>query len=976
MESNGNLRFKLLAIGVIAVGALIIPFGCDPINPKTKKPVKQYPSFFKEPGKALKMRLHDVPGLTRGLDLQGGDHIVISMDPAPAVVAEATNAITLVKPEVIALVPGANLFNDSANPRAFVIDNIPADKKDAVKTLLETKLPNFAVESTATGFKDVMTDIRYAAVREEAVERSRGVIELRINSEGVAEPVVQRQGEDRIVVEVAGNENSAKLKKMITESGRLEWHLAQSDKTWSSREAAMNDDQFKGILPPGTALYSSMINDEFPSETWMLLEANAPFTGSDLRSANPTADETNRPAVGFTFNVEAGSRFHEFTEKNIKKKLVIVLNEHIVTAPVIQSAISATGIIHGSFSDEQVEAIVGLLNGGSMPATPHLEAITTVGPSLGAKAVRDGIASSLLGLLLVAVFMAGYYRLAGLNAITALLLNLLITLAAMTLMHAVLTVPGIAGMILTIGMAVDANVLVFERIREELRGGKTVLAAIDAGFSKAWSAIFDSNLSTLLAAFVLLLLGQGPVKGFAVTLTIGLLVSVFTAVGVSKVIFQWLYAREGADHDHISIGKVDAFSNFHFNLMKYKLHWLMLSLALLAVGIFAIGVKPLGSKIPLGLDLSGGTEIEVKFRAPVNAVDVENQLKPAINGEYHVSTYGAAADNTLLIKASLTAELAHPEAPTTPLGTKEDKGEQLTAGVVKSLPGAAAPPAGKLDLNAASLEQLRMKFKDYLAAGVVKGDATQTADQAAESFATAFKAARDRIGLIPEGDSLPGLTGTAADAAGYMIKNNYASAFVVRRHEGVGAAVGNDLRTTAMWAVILSTLAHLIYLWIRFELRFSVGAIVAMIHDVLITLGIFCLAGPKMGIEMSLPVLAAFLTLTGYSINDTIVVFDRIRETLKKRAGVGGDEDTLFNQALNETLSRTLLTSLATFLAVLAMFVLGGPALRGFSFVMLVGIVVGTYSSIYIASPWAIAWRKLQDKWFPAKAAAPVKARR
>ena len=184
------------------------------------------------------------------------------------------------------------------------------------------------------------------------------------------------------------------------------------------------------------------------------------------------------------------------------------------------------------------------------------------------------------------------------------------------------------------------------------------------------------------------------------------------------------------------------------------------------------------------------------------------------------------------------------------------------------------------------------------------------------------------------------------------------------------------MRNTAILATLLSTFAHLIYLWIRFELRFSVGAIVAMLHDVLITLGIFCLAAPKLGIEMSLPVLAAFLTLTGYSINDTIVVFDRIRETLKKKLGSGEDEDTLFNRALNETLSRTVLTSFATFLAVLAMFVLGGPALRGFSFVMLVGIVVGTYSSIYIASPWAIAWRKLQDKWFPAKVVAPVKARR
>ncbi len=959
---SGNLKFKLYAIAAIALSALAIPFACDPVNPKTREPLKRY---------TWQERLRQVPGINLGLDLRGGDHIVLTLDPAPAVLAEVNNAKDLVHDDVIALAPSASLRNDGNDPRTFLVDGVPAGKLAEMQHKVEQKLPAFAVEEASGGaLKATMTPARYDIVREQAVEQSRAVIESRINSLGVSEPVIQRQGDNRVVVEVAGNESSSQLKELISNSGRLEWHLVAADdqKSYGSKDEALA--AHGGIPPAGTSLYEGDSTVDGEAGRWIFLQTDTPLTGADLVGAQSTTDEGGKPSVGFHFAVKAGEKFRALTGANKGKLISITLNDKAISTATIQDAIGAEGIIHGSFSQDQVEAIVGLLKGGSMPTKPHIEAATHIGPSLGAESVRNGILASLLGIGLVAGFLLFYYRKSGLNASLALLLNLVITLAAMTLIHAVLTLPGIAGMILTIGMAVDANVLIFERIREELRGGKTVASAIESGFSKAWSAIFDSNLSTLIAALCLILLGQGPVKGFAVTLTIGLIASLFTAVGVSRVIFQWEYSRPSQDKDAISIGNVNAFANLKFDLMKWKGAWIALSLALLLIGVFAVR-----RGVPLGLDLAGGYEIEAKFAQAAAAEPraVEQKLHEAVEGEVTATGFGKEADQTLLIRApqSATVKRAALAEMTDEEFAKTDKTRLMDLAVRHALIGQAA--AGKLDLNAATEEQLREAFRSGLAAGSVKSpDPKLSSDDAAKRLAAAFRAARDAAGIVRADAAVSGL-----DAASlkWFVENNTVSPAVIRRVEYVGPAVGDELRKIAFAAILASTLLHLIYLWIRFELRFSVGAIIAMVHDVLITLGIFCLLAPALKLEMTLPVLAAFLTLSGYSINDTIVVFDRIRETLKKTGGAGG-ENELFNRALNEMLPRTILVSLTAFLAVLALFILGGPALRGFSFVMLVGIVVGTYSSIYIASPWAILWKRLQDKWFPTKGAVAATARR
>jgi SecD/SecF fusion protein len=466
-----------------------------------------------------------------------------------------------------------------------------------------------------------------------------------------------------------------------------------------------------------------------------------------------------------------------------------------------------------------------------------------------------GLRAALIGLAIVVGFMILYYRLAGIIADAALLLNIFIIMGVLACLGATLTLPGIAGIILTMGMAVDANVLIFERIREELRKGKTIRAAIETGYARAFLTIIDANVTTLIAALVLFQFGTGPVKGFAVTLSIGIFASVFTAIVVTRMVFDLLTKRRAfrtlTMMSFVKKPSVDFIGKRRFAFTA--------SIAVILLGLVFLGVR---GKSTLGIDFVPGSVVQMRFSDSVTTGQIRDTLLRA----------------------------------------------GIDDAVIQSVEGT---------------NDILVRTADYQTAESSSGTpAARTADQ------------RIREALMSD-SSIP--------------------AFTVEKEEFVGPAVGRELKKDALMAMVIAMVAIIIYISFRFELRFALAAVVALFHDVLVTTG--CFALPFLGRrEISLPVVAALLTIVGYSLNDTIVVFDRIRENLKTMRGKRYSE--IINASINQTLSRTLLTSLTTLVVVLSLYLLGGVVIHDFAFAMLIGVIAGTYSSIFVASPILVAWHQ------------------
>jgi len=387
-----------------------------------------------------------------------------------------------------------------------------------------------------------------AQIQETTMTQSLETIERRINALGLTEPTIQLRGgrnNNEILVQLPGEGDPSRAKSVIQAGGQLELRLVEDPRTYSSQTEALA--AHGGVLPPGTELVPGRSETRRPSgdldtgETWYVLSRAPIVTGLDLRNAIENRN-TNNPGqwvVDFTLSPEAARRFGPFTQQNIGRQMAIVLDHRVYTAPVINGRIDDSGMIEGNFSQESAHDLALVLRAGALPASIKYLEERTVGPSLGADSIRHGVQASVLSLIVVMLFMLVYYRLSGANAVLALILNLVILLAVLAAFGAVLTLPGIAGVILTIGMGVDSNVLVFERIREELRNGKSASSAVDAGFDKAFLTIIDTHVTTVVSAFFLFLFGTGPIRGFAITLTIGLIANVFTAIYVSKTIFQY-----------------------------------------------------------------------------------------------------------------------------------------------------------------------------------------------------------------------------------------------------------------------------------------------------------------------------------------------------------------------------------------------------------------------------------------------------
>jgi preprotein translocase subunit SecD len=486
-----------------------------------------------------------------GLDLKGGTHLILQVQVNDAVKVDADNAIARLKEDFrTRKINYSDITQPDAvnHPETIVVKGITPDQTSDFKSIVADRLPEYDASSGAENSWTVsMKTQNLKDLKDRAVAQAIETIRNRIDALGVSEPVIQEHGlgDYQILVQLPGVDDPARVKEIMQSTAMLE--IKQSlGGPYSSEQAALQE--HGGVLPPDAVLMAGKSigsrRDTESGEAWYLISRASAVTGRDLRTAEPTNDENGQPAVRFILTGEGGRKFYSFTSAHVGDNLAVILDNKVQEVAVIKEAIHDTGIINGRFTEQETQDLSMTLRSGALPAGIKYLEERTVGPSLGVDSIRSGVRAAVYGMLAVLIFMLIYYRWAGVNADIALILNLVILLGFMGYVGAVLTLPGIAGVILTVGMGVDSNVLIFERIREELRNGKTPPSAVEQGFSHALVTIIDTHVTTILSAAILFLFGTGPVKGFATTLVFGLAANLFTAVFVSRVIFDWVLSRK------------------------------------------------------------------------------------------------------------------------------------------------------------------------------------------------------------------------------------------------------------------------------------------------------------------------------------------------------------------------------------------------------------------------------------------------
>jgi SecD/SecF fusion protein len=676
------------------------------------------------------------------------------------------------------------------------------------------------------------------SISADTLDQAVEVIRKRVDQFGVSEPVITPQGADRILVQIPGlaPEQIAAARLQLAQVAKLEFRLVHPENDRLIAQVREGTD----LVPAGYRIETQkVISESREIKEELLVKVRPDLLGDRVRKAFPTYDEQGW-GVALQLDREGANVFGQLTEAHVGKRFAIVLDGRVQSAPVIREPIyGGHASITGDFTEEEVRNLASVLeNPLQTPVTVEEE--RSVSATLGSDSIRSGIYAGLVGLALSFLFIIIYYRFAGLVASIALILNLVLLFGAMAMFNFVLTLPGIAGIILTIGMAVDANVLIYERLREELAAGKPLNVALNAAYDRAFSAIFDSNVTTLITALILFWKATGPVKGFAITLTIGIVASMFSALLVTRNCFNWAIASGVLKR--VTMSNLIKSTNFDF-LSKRRLS-VGISALVILVSVVVFAVR--GEK-NFGIDFRGGDLLVLEAQKRVEEGDVRAALKQIDLEESVVQTEKATGKEFLTIRS----------APGT-----SDRIEKL----------------------------LDEKF--------------------------------------PE------------------------AKFRVEQSDKVGKLVGDELARNSLIALGLGIIGIFIYVTARFEFAFALGAIIALLHDVILTIGAFALFGR----ELSLIIVGAVLTIAGYSINDTIVVFDRIREGM--RAANAVSLQFVMNRAINETLGRTILTGGTTVLSTLALYFLGGPVLHDFAFTILVGILVGTYSSIFVASPIVLWWSR------------------
>ncbi|MEH6679135.1 MAG: protein translocase subunit SecDF [Sediminicola sp.] len=889
--------------------------------------------------------------LNKGLDLKGGINVTLQISVKDILKGLANNTKNPFFNKALADADAAS--KNSADPyldlffEAF--DKIKGDTKLASPEIFANKglsdVINFQMTDT-----EVKPIIRTKI--DESIVSAFEVLRERIDGFGVTQPNIQREGNSgRILVELPGAKDIARAQDLLSSTAQLEfWEtyssndpavtnflVAANEKLKSlvtpekdSTEMAKPESELDSLLSdvsqdsldmtnqvnplldliagPGTSndIAKFAIKDtakvgsylrmkeirrllpadlqflkfvwERPTENSEIVglyalksnrDAEPRISGDVVSDARDDFDQYNRPAVSMTMNTKGAKEWEKLTGDAFSNQtgIAIVLDNKVYTAPGVSTGPISGGRseITGTFTVNETKDISNVLRAGKLPASAEIIQSEIVGPSLGQEAIDSGFNSFLIAMLFVLLWMIFYYGKGGLFANVALILNIVLIFGVLASLNAVLTLPGIAGIVLTIGMSVDANVLIFERIKEELAKGKGKSLAIADGFGNALSSILDANITTGLTALILLIFGTGPIKGFATTLIIGILTSLFTAIFITRLLVDWYISGKGRTLDFSTPVTKNLFKNANIDFLgKRKISYIISSILVL-IGLISLFTQGLQQ----GVDFIGGRSYTVRFEKMVNPSEIASELNTVFGSGTNVKTYGEA--NQIKI--------------TTPYKVDEEG----------------------IEVDAEIQDKLYTSLQKYLPSGI--------------SF-DEFK-----IG--------------GADGAGVGIMQSVK----------VGPTIADDIKNNAFFAIIGSLLVIFIYILARFrKWQFSLGAVVAVFHDVLIVLGVFSILGKVMPFNMEIDqaFIAAILTVIGYSINDTVVVFDRIREIVAEK---GWKEGINTNLALNSTLSRTLNTSLTTLVVLLAIFIFGGESLRGFMFAMIVGIVVGTYSSLFIATP-------------------------
>lgn len=767
-----------------------------------------------------------------GLDLRGGSHLVLEIDETDLVKERLQNLLQ----DARATLRTADIATSSVrrvNNDIVLTLSDPSQSSAAVTEL--NKLANPVGLGLSGGQSDITVDagqngtvtIQYTEAGLEshvgaAVEQSLEIIRQRIDQVGVAEPTIQRVGSDRILVQLPGTQDPSRIRELLGSTAKMSFHLLA------------NDPSERGV---------TMLKDE-EGQSYPVFD-RVELAGDRLADAKVGFDQnTQEPIVSFRFDNAGALRFAQITKENVGRPFAIVLDQKVLSAPVIREPITGgAGQISGNFSVESATYLSALLRAGALPAKLTVIEERTVGADLGADAIEAGLFTGLIGFGLVVLFIIFLYGTWGVLANIALALNVMLTFAALSMIGATLTLPGIAGIVLGVGIAVDANVLINERIKEETRKGRNALSAIDAGFNRAYSTIVDSNVTTLIATVLLFWFGSGPVRGFAITMGLGIAISMFTAVAIVRVAMMALAARQKLKTIELKpllpIHLVPDGTRISF--MKARFFGLAFS-AFLSIASIILFITP---GLNYGVDFKGGIQLEVVTAGPTDLAKFRSDLDGLGLGEVALQEFGAK--NRVLVR-------------------------------VERQPGG---------------EEAQTVAVEKLKAEVVKIDTTSK----------------------------------------------------VERTEVVGPKVSGELATAGILSVVLAAIAMLFYIWARFEWPFAVGAIATLILDVTKTIGFFALTG----LDFNLTAIAALLTLVGYSVNDKVVVYDRMRENMRLYKKMPLRD--LIDLSINETLARSIYTSATTFLAMLPMAIWGGSAVASFAIPMVFGILIATSSSVFIAAP-------------------------
>ena len=959
MQNKGLIRLFAILFGVVSIYQLSFTF----ITSKIEGDAERYASVNVEEGiedyitqrervtAAYLDSVADLPvlgftsyadakdkELNKGLDLKGGINVTLQISVKDILKGLASDSKNPAFNAALLAADEASKQSDANYVELF----FEAFERDAQAKLASPDIFANKNLSDEINFEMTNDEVKPIVRRkiDESIVSAFEVLRERIDGFGVTQPNIQRVGSSgRILVELPGARDINRAQELLSSTAQLEfWEtipqeeqalsqfLFAADSKVAEINARVSQDEVEALLenaadslsnsnpllskliapaPGSNAFVRAAVKDTAEiggylrnNEVKALLPAAVKFTkfawqrvgddaeivelyalksnreglprisGDVVSDAQDTFDQFGKPAVSMTMNTKGAREWERMTGDVYQNQtgIAIVLDNKVYTAPGVSSGPISGGRseITGDFTINETKDIANVLRAGKLPASAEIVQSEIVGPSLGQEAISSGFISFMIAMAFVLLWMIFYYGRAGLFADIALILNIVLIFGVLTSLGAVLTLPGIAGIVLTIGMSVDANVLVFERIREELRKGKGLALSISDGFSNALSSILDANITTGLTAVVLFLFGSGPIKGFATTLLIGILTSLFTAIFVTRLFIEGYLVKKGRQLTFATPLTANLFSKIDFKFIASRKIAYVVSAVLILASLGSLATKGLQE----GVDFVGGRTYQIRFEQEVSPSEISGELNEVFGSGTNVKTFGAA--NQIKVTTAYKVDVE---------GLEVDQEIQ-----------------GKLfDV-----------LQKYMSAGTTLEDFVAPAE------------GKD-VGILQS------------------VK--------------VGPTIADDIKKNAFLAIIGSLTIVFLYILMRFrKWQFSLGAVTAVFHDVLIVLGVFSFTSAFMPFNMEIDqaFIAAILTVIGYSLNDTVVVFDRIREVVNTK---GWKKGTHVNEALNSTLSRTLNTSLTTLIVLLAIFIFGGESLRGFMFAMIVGIVVGTYSSLFIATP-------------------------